>query len=606
MIEESCRPSSNSRSFHFIPRLQIPTLIFLSAAALLICSAWTQPALAQTAESMGKLNIHVSPKQAYVFVDGRAIRDGSQSIKLAAGDHTVAVYNYGYSPKIQQVHINASDTAHLDVALQNSGAPVTGPFGYIELKGPGRAAVLLNGTTPDYFVGHVDEFNWDWIWHQRLLVHPGTYQVTVTREGNTIWTGPVTVQADQKVVVYVDGRKKTRNWPAGSNLGTLPRFHAGVASATVPIAPVTAELAAEPGKIECGESAALNWKSSDAVDTSISGLGSLPANGERSVNPLNTATYQMTAKGPGGVVTRTVTVDVDSQPTVNISLNEPVVRFHKIGDKVVSEDSATLRWSTSNADHVTISNLDNVAAIGSQVVTPDPAPDGTGVVDKTVAYQLTATNACGGTATRTAMLHVVGSVDPAPAVQLASVFYPTAYPTARHPRLGLLATEQRMLTQAAERFKNHREFDSQAQLVVVGHADVRGSQKYNLKLSERRAELAKSYLVSHGIPANEIQLRAEGKEKQLSREQVARLQTSDAEQPEKWMNHKTKATWLAYNRRVDIILEPAGVESARAYPNDAADSHLLWQEPAPSLHAVKAAESRALGVKMAGAVGLGH
>ena len=31
----------------------------------------------------GKLKIHVSPKQAYVFVDGSAIRDGSQTIKFA-------------------------------------------------------------------------------------------------------------------------------------------------------------------------------------------------------------------------------------------------------------------------------------------------------------------------------------------------------------------------------------------------------------------------------------------------------------------------------------------------------------------------------------------
>ena len=37
-----------------------------------------------------------------------------------------------------------------------------------------RAAVLSNGDTPDYFVGHVDEFNYDWIWHQNLLLPPGS------------------------------------------------------------------------------------------------------------------------------------------------------------------------------------------------------------------------------------------------------------------------------------------------------------------------------------------------------------------------------------------------------------------------------------------------
>lgn len=44
----------------------------------------------------GKLKIKVTPKQAYVFVDGNAIREGNQSISLPAGKHTVVVANYGY------------------------------------------------------------------------------------------------------------------------------------------------------------------------------------------------------------------------------------------------------------------------------------------------------------------------------------------------------------------------------------------------------------------------------------------------------------------------------------------------------------------------------
>jgi outer membrane protein OmpA-like peptidoglycan-associated protein len=48
--------------------------------------------------------------------------------------------------------------------------------------------------------------------------------------------------------------------------------------------------------------------------------------------------------------------------------------------------------------------------------------------------------------------------------------------------------------------------------MVMGHADVRGLKKYNLKLNERRLELVKSYLVSQGISADQIQTRAEGKQ----------------------------------------------------------------------------------------------
>src|ERR1700740_1987215 len=205
------------------------------------------PAFAQSSQETGKLKIHVDPKQAYVFVDGKAIRDGSQIIELAAGDHKVGVYNYGYMSKTQDVHVGAGETPVCAVTLKPPVEFVSGPSADIKFKGDPRAAVLLNGQTPAYFVGHVDEFDWNWIWHQRLLVKPGTYRVTVTHGGNTIWTGSITAKAGQQVTVYLnhDGKTKTKEWKEGLNLPPQPRFHAGIASATVPVAPVTAQLAAQ-------------------------------------------------------------------------------------------------------------------------------------------------------------------------------------------------------------------------------------------------------------------------------------------------------------------------------------------------------------------------
>ncbi|GAA0724909.1 hypothetical protein GCM10009105_37940 [Dokdonella soli] len=46
---------------------------------------------------------------------------------------------------------------------------------------------------------------------------------------------------------------------------------------------------------------------------------------------------------------------------------------------------------------------------------------------------------------------------------------------------------------------------------VVGHTDSVGSVAYNQKLSERRADSAKRYLVAHGIAADQIDARGEGK-----------------------------------------------------------------------------------------------
>ena len=48
-------------------------------------------------------------------------------------------------------------------------------------------------------------------------------------------------------------------------------------------------------------------------------------------------------------------------------------------------------------------------------------------------------------------------------------------------------------------------------VVIEGHTDRLGSQQYNQKLSERRAESVKKYLASKGIDANKIETIGMGK-----------------------------------------------------------------------------------------------
>jgi hypothetical protein len=53
--------------------------------------------------------------------------------------------------------------------------------------------------------------------------------------------------------------------------------------------------------------------------------------------------------------------------------------------------------------------------------------------------------------------------------------------------------------------------------------------------------------------------------------------------------NQDKSTWLAYNRRVDIVLEPAGQQSTQSFPNDAPDARTLWQRFEPDLQKVESA-----------------
>lgn len=56
----------------------------------------------------------------------------------------------------------------------------------------------------------------------------------------------------------------------------------------------------------------------------------------------------------------------------------------------------------------------------------------------------------------------------------------------------------------------------QINFTIEGHADERGTREYNLALGERRANAAKNYLVSVGIPASRIRTVSYGKERPVA------------------------------------------------------------------------------------------
>ena len=55
--------------------------------------------------------------------------------------------------------------------------------------------------------------------------------------------------------------------------------------------------------------------------------------------------------------------------------------------------------------------------------------------------------------------------------------------------------------------------NSEITVVLEGHADERGTREYNLALGERRANVAKDYLMTYGVSANRISVISYGKER---------------------------------------------------------------------------------------------
>jgi hypothetical protein len=548
-------------------------------------------ALAQESKQ-GKLKVKVSPKQAYIFVDGKAIGPGNRTVKLALGTHHLVVANYGYKFFEQDVSIDSDKTSPIDVNLVSAGSEVAGPRGRIQIEVgtliAGDAAVLLNGKKPEYFVGHVDEFNHNIMLHQELIVPPGTHEITVTRRGKEYWSGSVTVAANQRVILNIsNGKQKTKDWPRGSNQlsGAVPRFYAGTASATIVIAPVSGSVSANPPNINCSQNTQLAWTSSETIDADMSGMSPVPTTGEKSISPRQTTVYQLTATGPGGVTKPSTTVEVNPIVQSSLSASPTEVRYRRIGDKVLEQGSSTLSWSSSNADAASLSSLGSVDGSGTKSLTLAPTQATNGPVDEEFKYTLTATNVCGGSDTKTVAVRLKGSIEPVPAVLLKSIFYPTDYPDRHNPDLGLLSSQREALTTLASGFVKYLEYDPGAKLSLVAHTDPRGGPKYNSSLSLRRAELTKQFLVSQGVPQEKIETSTEGNV--LDEQSVAQLEAQSPDPlPADRAAQKT-STLFAYQRRVDIVLTPTNAESVRFYPAAASDFPVLWQRPKPARNTVE-------------------
>ena len=161
---------------------------------------------------------------------------------------------------------------------------------------------------------------------------------------------------------------------------------------------------------------------------------------------------------------------------------------------------------------------------------------------------------------------------------LHSIYFPTALPTVAKPMGGLLASQAVTLDTLASDFKQYLTFRPDAHLTLEGHADIRGAKDYNIKLSERRVERTKSYLVEKGVPAEHLSVKAFGFEKNMTDEDV---KTQIGADPDLSAVEKQKilknllTVRLASNRRVDVTLSTTGEQSVRRFPFSAKDALTL-------------------------------
>jgi outer membrane protein OmpA-like peptidoglycan-associated protein len=207
--------------------------------------------------------------------------------------------------------------------------------------------------------------------------------------------------------------------------------------------------------------------------------------------------------------------------------------------------------------------------------------DSTGLAPGTYAVKCVVNDGRGGTADASGNVEVK---EPPQIKQLEaklalhSIYFPTAQPTVAKPNGGLQPSQAATLDSLASDFLQYLKYRPDAHLTLQGHADIRGAKEYNIKLSERRVERTKSYLVEKGVPADHLQTQAFGFEKNMTDAEVkAQIEADpDLSAAEKQKILKNLLTVrLASNRRVDVTLSTTGEQSVRRFPFNSRDALTL-------------------------------
>jgi len=297
------------------------------------------------------------------------------------------------------------------------------------------------------------------------------------------------------------------------------------------------QLQVSRDRIQQGEDVRVNWTSKNAKAVTVNGQA-VDKNGSQVFTPDNTTTYMAVASRGKKEARDSKVVAVTPRPP------KPTVRVTLDQDAIQRGQSTSLRWNSTNAERVSITELGTVPATGTRVVSPA----------QSTTYTATASSA-GGTDTASARLTV--TEEPAPAAD------PNTRPRTNPPNPTIAALfnqwvqpvyfdydQADLRAEAKERLRKAAEWLTQGPnrsvvFRIEGQCDPRGTEEYNIGLGERRAQAAREFLVSLGVEQSRIQTVSYGEERASG--------TSEG-------SPETRPSW-AHDRRDDFIYVSGGMAS---------------------------------------------
>ena len=476
---------------------------------------------------------------------------------------------------------------------------VAGPrYTYWRKPGTGRRASLY----AEALFGGMHA--WDSLFYHGTFAAPGVPTATASSwavQGGSGLNIPFTDRLGWRVmeIDYIATKlpNTANNFQNDTRFSSGLTFHLGA----VPVAiPVTVACAASPASIYPGDPVTIT-STANGLDPRLSAIYTYAGAGVTGNGA--TASVATGALGPGthtvncGVkegkpgkeglevghfasATTSFTVKPFDSPTINCSASPSTIKpgetatITAVGASPQSRPLTYSFWASSGT----------VKGSGaSAVYSSSGAPTGS------IAITCSAKDDKGQTAIANTSVTVLAPPPPPPppAPQIAvlekelalhSIYFPTAKPSVKDPDEGLLASQQVVLASLATGFEMYLTYKPSAHLILAGHADPRGSAEYNKALSERRVNRAKAFLEECGVPAGNIEVKALGKDDELTTDQVKQLIETNLElspADRQKMIAKLPVVVLANNRRVDVTLSTTGQQSARTYPFNAKDALTL-------------------------------
>jgi hypothetical protein len=169
--------------------------------------------------------------------------------------------------------------------------------------------------------------------------------------------------------------------------------------------PVIASFTATPASIDAGQSSTLQWSVQNADSVSITSLGTVAASGSKSVSPIATTTYTLTATNAAGSVTRTATVEVRGGTGPTIVFPSDIIYTTSRDLRLDASGSFSPAGNTPLSFYWTVRGTDRAVIYQRTSATPNVflrlAPGN-------YLFDLTVTDSKGNSSTKTLTVRLIG------------------------------------------------------------------------------------------------------------------------------------------------------------------------------------------------------